>query len=591
MIDRRLFRILSFLSAAMLSAALQGCGLIEAIAGPAAEGYLELCEVPALLVTKPEDTLDGICNERDCSLRDAVFMANECEGEQTIALPLGSYALTRTGTGENGAQTGDLDITDDLIITGENAYVSGELHDSVFHVLGEGTRVEMSGVTIQFGSGAGLKLDRGTTVRLVTSVVERNDGGGVSVATGANLEVIETTLRENIGGAIFNDGNTRLIRSTLSWNRLGDSPGGAAVTNWIGATVSLENVTVSGNTGVEGVPQGVFFNAGDITFMSSTVFDNVLPAINQSSDGLTSFENTIVINDVARDCVGGGVYASGGHNFFDDFNCGYEEGLADLIHFPTRDPGIGHLLDNGGPTFTHALLPGSPAIDAASDDCPATDQRGVSRPFGDACDIGAYEADFETVSEPILAATPEDTPTPTPTPTVTPTALAALSINFNADSYAVKVGECTTLRWQVENANEVSLEGQQVKSLDARQVCPQKTTSYKLLATSPGGEQEARVTIEVERLQPPAAPTKLAITGRVCTDTAYSVTLGWKDNAGNEDGYRVYREAQLIATLGKNATKYTDNPPGSGPYTYSVEAFNSAGASGHPSVQEVGCLY
>jgi hypothetical protein len=51
------------------------------------------------------------------------------------------------------------------------------------------------------------------------------------------------------------------------------------------------------------------------------------------------------------------------------------------------------LADNGGPTQTHALLPGSPAIDAASDDCPppATDQRGVSRPQGAKCDIGAFE--------------------------------------------------------------------------------------------------------------------------------------------------------------------------------------------------------
>ncbi|NIS81777.1 MAG: hypothetical protein GTO14_16570, partial [Anaerolineales bacterium] len=92
-------------------------------------------------------------------------------------------------------------------------------------------------------------------------------------------------------------------------------------------------------------------------------------------------------------------------------------------------------------------------------------------------------------------------------------------------------------------------------------------------------------------LGPPAAPTKLAITERVCSDTAYIVILGWKDNAGNEDGYRVYRDAQLIATLGKNATSYTDNPPGSGPYTYNVEAFNGAGASSRPSVLEEGCLY
>jgi hypothetical protein len=56
------------------------------------------------------------------------------------------------------------------------------------------------------------------------------------------------------------------------------------------------------------------------------------------------------------------------------------------------DPRLGPLADNGGPTRTHALLLGSPAIDAASTpDCPTTDQRGVLRPQGAACDIGSYE--------------------------------------------------------------------------------------------------------------------------------------------------------------------------------------------------------
>jgi hypothetical protein len=56
------------------------------------------------------------------------------------------------------------------------------------------------------------------------------------------------------------------------------------------------------------------------------------------------------------------------------------------------DPQIGTLANNGGPTRTHSLLAGSPAIDAASNtDCPAKDQRGVARPQGAGCDIGSYE--------------------------------------------------------------------------------------------------------------------------------------------------------------------------------------------------------
>ncbi|HEY1014650.1 MAG TPA: choice-of-anchor Q domain-containing protein, partial [Herpetosiphonaceae bacterium] len=51
----------------------------------------------------------------------------------------------------------------------------------------------------------------------------------------------------------------------------------------------------------------------------------------------------------------------------------------------------GPLADNGGPTWTHALLPGSPALNAGGMSCPGVDQRGVSRPQGAACEIGAFE--------------------------------------------------------------------------------------------------------------------------------------------------------------------------------------------------------
>jgi hypothetical protein len=67
--------------------------------------------------------------------------------------------------------------------------------------------------------------------------------------------------------------------------------------------------------------------------------------------------------------------------------------------------------------------------------------------------------------------------------------------------------------------------------------------------------------------------------------------VGWNDTATNESGYRVYRDGNLIATLGANATGYTDSPPYGGPYTYGVEAFNAAGASSRPTVVESGCIY
>ena len=87
-----------------------------------------------------------------------------------------------------------------------------------------------------------------------------------------------------------------------------------------------------------------------------------------------------------------------------------------------------------------------------------------------------------------------------------------------------------------------------------------------------------------------SAPGKLAVSEQVCTDQAYTVTLSWTDVTGN-DGYRVFRDGSQIATLGGNATSYTDSPPSSGPFTYGVEAYSAAGVSPRPTVNEPGCVY
>ncbi len=123
--------------------------------------------------------------------------------------------------------------------------------------------------------------------------------------------------------------------------------------------------------------------------------------------GAIDLKDTIVANNPSEETAFLSALFSLGNNLDGDGTCNLAPGLGDLV---STDPRLGPLADNGGPTETHALLAGSPAIDAGSDDCPppATDQRGVARPDGAACDIGAFEWTI------IKVAKVKSTPTPAP---------------------------------------------------------------------------------------------------------------------------------------------------------------------------------
>ena len=121
---------------------------------------------------------------------------------------------------------------------------------------------------------------------------------------------------------------------------------------------------------------------------STTVTNSTFSGISASADGggifgAATLKNTIVANSPAGGNCSETITDDGGNLEWPGNACGFAL---------SADPKLGPLADNGGPTQTHALQPGSAAIDAAVG-CPppATDQRGVSRPQGGACDIGAFE--------------------------------------------------------------------------------------------------------------------------------------------------------------------------------------------------------
>jgi hypothetical protein len=145
----------------------------------------------------------------------------------------------------------------------------------------------------------------------------------------------------------------------------------------------LTNSTISGNSSSEGA--GIA-GPGDLFLRNSTVAAN-------SGKGLRTGEtlliNTIVANNSGGDCDPlSSAPLSVGHNLDSDGTCT----LFQPSDFSGANPLLGPLTNNGGLTETHALQNGSPAIDAGNDArCPPTDQRGVIRPQGPRCDIGAYE--------------------------------------------------------------------------------------------------------------------------------------------------------------------------------------------------------
>ena len=375
-----------------------------------------------LTVDTNADENDGSCAD-DCSLRDAIALA---AGGDTI-----DFASSLSGQTIHLAST--LNINKNLTIDGSSLAspmtISGDTG-------GEGTgdvRVFyiFSGKTVTFqdlrivkgvaGVGGGI-INYGTLTVTDCELSDNSpaDYGGGIYNTGT-LTVTDSTFSDNSadydGGGIHNTGGTLTVtNSTFSGNTsVGD--GGGIFSGGTG-TLTITNSTFSSNSADYGSGGGIYNTGGTLTVTNSTFSGNTSSdyggGIFNGSAGTLTVINSTFSENLAAGGGGGGIYSSNTLNLSNvilansssstggdcvnsatmgtDINNLIESHSGCGTPVSTADPALGALADNGGPTQTMALHYDSPAIDAGSDaDCPAHDQRGVDRPQGPHCDIGAYE--------------------------------------------------------------------------------------------------------------------------------------------------------------------------------------------------------
>ena len=209
--------------------------------------------------------------------------------------------------------------------------------------------------------------------------------------------------------------------STISGNSTGTSGGGISVSgSGLVPGSSIVNSTISGNSA--GTSGGGIYNNSSLDVTLSTITGNSAPSGGGIYDdgqlSVVEISNTILNAGALGENIfnNGGTVTSHGYNLSSDDGGGYLTGPGDQIN---TDPLLGPLQDNGGPTFTHALLPGSPAIDAGDPSFsppPVNDQRGCpfDRVFNGRIDIGSFER--QPLGGRCLTPRPRPTPAPRPTP-------------------------------------------------------------------------------------------------------------------------------------------------------------------------------
>jgi len=307
------------------------------------------------------------------SLRQAILDANNTPGDDTIAVSV-------TGTINLAGALPSLSTNIDIEGPGANLLTVQQekwTYPNFYRIftVPSGATVTLSGLTISKGwRTQGADISNSGTLTVNNATISGGWNGGNAV-----------------GGGIYNDGTLTLNSSTVIGNN-GDSGGGI----YNDGMLALNNSTVSANVG----DGGGIYNDGTATLNNSTISNNSTVwggGGGVLNGGTLHTRNTIIAGNTFDSDIGllpddlAGDLGSLGHNLIGNTSggSGFRTDLGDKLNV---DPLLGPLQDNGGPTFTYALLPGSPALDAGDNkDAPLFDQRGFARIVNGTIDIGAYE--------------------------------------------------------------------------------------------------------------------------------------------------------------------------------------------------------
>ena len=364
-------------------------------------------------------TARSLFNSSSCRILLATCLRALC----LIALSSHAATIIVTNTNDSGAGSLRQAIADahdgDTVnsgISGAIILTSGELLlDKSITIRGSGS----NNLTVD-GNVAGrvLYVSSGVTALISGLTIANGNVQGDEVTSGggiyndhATVALEKCTVRDNYagwgGGGIYNNSGTLILTdSTISGNwaaaplSVGD---GGGIYNEAG-TLTVSNCTISGNGGAAFTRRGgAIYNSGMVTITNSTFSGNSADV----GGGLYNFGTVTIGNTIFKTGISGDNFlnyatiTSVGYNLSNDSGAGLLTGIGDQI---STDPVLGPLRDNGGPTFTHALLTGSPAIDAGKNlTSQTTDQRGTgfARTFdstsisnangSDGTDIGAFE--------------------------------------------------------------------------------------------------------------------------------------------------------------------------------------------------------